>query len=91
MKPDMAQMNISLPEKLKNYVESRVSEGSYASSSDYIRDLVRRDQEHEMKRERLHAAIEEGRASGISDQDPFEFLDKLRDSMKDDAAKKNAA
>ncbi len=79
----MAQMNISLPDKLKSYVESRVAEGSYASSSDYIRDLVRRDQEYETKRARLHAAIEEGRASGISERSVEDIIA--------DAKRKNAA
>lgn len=62
----MAQMNISIPEKLKGWAESRVAEGRYSSTSDYVRDLVRRDQENEEKLRRLQAAIDEGRRSGIS-------------------------
>ena len=62
----MAQMNISIPEKLKGWAEARVAEGRYSSTSDYVRDLVRRDQEAEEARRRLQAAIVEGRASGIS-------------------------
>ena len=42
----MAQMNVSIPEKLKGWAEQRVAEGRYSSTSDYIRDLVRRDQEN---------------------------------------------
>jgi antitoxin ParD1/3/4 len=62
----MAQMNVSIPDKLKGWAEQRVAEGRYSSTSDYIRDLVRRDQENEEKLRRLQAAIDEGRASGIS-------------------------
>jgi antitoxin ParD1/3/4 len=62
----MAQMNISIPEKLKSWAEQRVAEGRYSSTSDYVRDLVRRDQEREEQVRRLQAAIDEGRASGIS-------------------------
>jgi antitoxin ParD1/3/4 len=62
----MAQMNISIPEKLKSWAEARVAEGRYSSTSDYVRDLIRRDQEAEQARHRLQAAIDEGRASGIS-------------------------
>ena len=62
----MAQMNISIPEKLKGWAEARVAEGRYSSTSDYVRDLVRRDQEAVEARRRLQAAIDEGRASGIS-------------------------
>ena len=63
----MAQMNISIPEKLKGWAESRVAEGRYSSTSDYVRDLVRRDQEHEEKRRQLQAAIDEGLASPVTD------------------------
>lgn len=59
----MAQMNISLPDGLKRWVEMRVSEGLYSSTSDLIRDLLRREQEFVTKRERLQAAIDEGLAS----------------------------
>ena len=62
----MAQMNVPIPEALKGWAESRVAEGRYSSTSDYVRDLVRRDQEREEARRRLQAAIDEGRASGVS-------------------------
>lgn len=74
----MAQMNISIPDKLKGWAEQRVAEGRYSSTSDYVRDLVRRHQEAEEARRRLRAAIEEERASGTSARDPFEKLDELR-------------
>ena len=53
-------MNVSIPDKLKGWAESRVAEGRYSSTSDYVRDLVRRDQEREEARRRLQAAIDEG-------------------------------
>jgi antitoxin ParD1/3/4 len=43
----MAQMNVSIPDKLKSWSEARDAEGRYRSTSDYVRDLVRRDQETE--------------------------------------------
>ncbi|MFP5436028.1 type II toxin-antitoxin system ParD family antitoxin [Sphingobium sp. ba1] len=61
-------MNISLPDGLKSWIEARVAEGRYSSSSDYVRDLVRREQEAEEKLRILRAAIEEGLASGVSDR-----------------------
>lgn len=59
-------MNVSLPDGLKSWAEARVAEGRYSSTSDYVRDLMRRDQEAEQARRRLQAAIDEGRASGRS-------------------------
>lgn len=64
----MAQMNISLPEGLKSWAEARVAEGRYSSTSDYVRDLMRRDQEAEEKLRNLRAMIEEGRASEETDR-----------------------
>jgi len=64
----MAQMNVSLPEGLKAWAEARVSEGRYSSTSDYVRDLMRRDQDAQEALARLQAAIDAGRASGASDR-----------------------
>lgn len=64
----MAQMNISIPDKLKSWVENRVSDGSYASSSDYMRDLVRRDQRTEEARRQLQVEIDKGLESPESDR-----------------------
>ena len=64
----MAQMNISIPDKLKGWAERRVAEGRYSSTSDYVRDLIRRDQEREEQAARLQAAVDEGLASGVSER-----------------------
>jgi antitoxin ParD1/3/4 len=64
----MAQMNVSLPDGLKSWAEARVAEGRYSSTSDYVRDLMRRDQDSEEKRQALQAAIDLGRASSSSER-----------------------
>jgi antitoxin ParD1/3/4 len=87
----MAQMNISIPQKLKSWAEARVAEGRFSSTSDYVRDLIRRDQDAEEARLRLQAAIDEGQASGISERDPFEYLDELRGRLRASAKNTNAA
>jgi antitoxin ParD1/3/4 len=63
----MAQMNVSLPEGLKTWAEARVSEGRYSSTSDLVRDLLRREQDQVTKFARLQAAIDEGLASPETD------------------------
>jgi antitoxin ParD1/3/4 len=78
----MAQMNISIPEKLKAWVESRVAEGSYASSSDYVRDLVRADQRYQVKLDSLRAEIQAGRESGISERSLEEIVAETRAKYK---------
>ena len=44
----MPTMNISLPEHLRSFVDEQVSQGAYGTSSEYVRDLIRKD------RDRLH-------------------------------------
>ena len=87
----MAQMNISIPDKLKQWVESRVGDGSYASSSDYLRDLVRQDQRHLEAAEHLRAEIQAGYDSGISDTDTFEHFEGLRQRISARATGHDAA
>jgi len=41
----MATMNVSLPAPMKKWVEGQTCDGRYSNASDYIRDLIRRDQE----------------------------------------------
>jgi antitoxin ParD1/3/4 len=40
----MSTMNISLPDALKAFVDSQVERGHYGTSSEYLRELIRRDQ-----------------------------------------------
>lgn len=74
----MAQMNISVPDKLKSWAESRVADGRYSSTSDFVRDLLRRDQDEEAKRLLLIAEIEKGLASPISDQTVDDVFERVR-------------
>lgn len=55
-------MNVSLPGTMRAWVESRVRTGSYANASDYVRDLIRHDQEEHKDRidEEAIAAIRQG-------------------------------
>jgi antitoxin ParD1/3/4 len=52
-------MNISLTDDLKAFVDSRIKARGYSSCSEYVRDLVRRDEER-AKEERFKALIQEG-------------------------------
>lgn len=56
-------MNISLNEDLKAFVDERVRSRGYSSHSEYVRDLVRRD-EQEAARDRLRSLLIEGLESG---------------------------
>ena len=51
----MATMNVSLPDEMRSFVEDQVGEGRYSSSSEYIRALVRQDQDRQQLRQLLLA------------------------------------
>jgi antitoxin ParD1/3/4 len=56
-------LSFALPETMRSYIDARVASGHYGNTSEYIRDLVRKDQIEEAKL-RLRALIEDGLASG---------------------------
>ena len=60
----MATMNVSLPEPMKAWVERQAEGGLYGNASDYIRDLIRRDQQRKEAIAALQTAITEGVGSG---------------------------
>lgn len=71
----MSTMNISLPETLKTFVDSQVSEGDYGSSSEYVRELLRKEKD----RVRLRRLIMDGMESDLIDE-PMDaaYFDKFR-------------
>ncbi len=62
----MATMNVSLPDPMKDWVEAQARTGRYSNASDYVRDLIRRDQERAGKLADLQNLITEGIESGVS-------------------------
>lgn len=64
----MATLNLSLPDAMKAWIEAQTKGGQYNNASEYVRDLIRRDQKERQQLERLQAAIDEGRRSGVSDK-----------------------
>lgn len=67
----MATMNVSLPDPMKDWVESRLKDGNFSNTSDYVRHLIRRDQERVAAIAQLQQAVDEGVASG--EARPFDF------------------
>jgi antitoxin ParD1/3/4 len=59
----MATMNVSLPDEMKEWVEAQTTSGRFGNSSDYVRDLIRRDQEAVAE---LQTLVDEGLNSGFS-------------------------
>lgn len=79
----MATMNISLPDQMKEWVERQVATGRYANASDYMRDLVRKDQLHVEAVAKLQKIVDDALASGISERSVDEiFADARRKAIE---------
>jgi antitoxin ParD1/3/4 len=70
----MATMNISLPESLKSFVDDQVSRRGYSTSSEYLRELIRKDQE----RLQLHGLLMSGAATRAAAPAKSRYFDSLR-------------
>ena len=64
----MTRVAVSLPDDLSDWATARAVEGRFAGPGDYLAELVRRDREDAEKLARLQAAIDDGRASGLSER-----------------------
>jgi len=74
----MATMNVSLPDAMKTWVEAQTKTGRYGNASDYVRDLIRRDQERADKIAAMQRLVDEARESGFTDQTVPEILEEAR-------------
>lgn len=80
----MSMMNISLPEELKTFVDQQVSGGGYTSTSEYVRELLRRERD----REKLRGLLLEGMNSPLSDVVADKaYFDQLRARLAAEHAK----
>ena len=70
-------MNIALPEPLRAFVAQRVESGDFGNTSEYIRDLIRKDR-RDQRIQRLRALIEDGLASGPAVSDTQADKDELQ-------------
>jgi antitoxin ParD1/3/4 len=79
----MATMNISLPESLKSFVDDQIAQRGYATSSEYVRELIRQDQE----RQSLRSTLLEGASSPLGAPVDDAYFERLsRRAGGDDGA-----
>ncbi|MBB6223646.1 antitoxin ParD1/3/4 [Rhizobium leguminosarum] len=77
----MATMNVSLPDPMKEWVDSQTKTGRYSNASDYVRDLIRRDQERSDKLAELQQLLTDGLESGVSDRSKDDILQVARERL----------
>ena len=74
----MSTMNVSLPEALKDFVDEQVAERGYGTSSEYVRELIRKDQD----RQRLRNLLLEGAASASLGPVDSSYFESLRQRVR---------
>jgi antitoxin ParD1/3/4 len=75
---DMGTMNISLPDSLKSFVDSQVSDGGYGTSSEYVRELIRKD----LDRRRLRDLLMRGARSKPGPAADASYFEALRHRVR---------
>ena len=75
----MTTMNISLPDALKSFVDEQVGTRGYSTSSEYVRELIRKDRD----RLGLHGMILEGAASPLAGTADADYFDRLRRGVRE--------
>lgn len=76
-------MSFALPESMRDYIDERVRSGQYGNTSEYLRDLIRKDQENEAQR-RLRSLI----AAGLDSGDGRAFDESVHSELRDRALSK---
>ena len=71
-------MNISLPDSLKSFVDEQVNERGYGTSSEYVRELIRKDQD----RQRLRGLLLAGAGSAPASSANAAYFEGLRDRVR---------
>jgi antitoxin ParD1/3/4 len=71
-------MNVSLPDPMKQWVEQQARPGRYSNASDYVRDLIRRDQDKATKIANMQAQVTEGIKCGAGSRS----MDELRKAAR---------
>lgn len=74
----MSTMNISLPDSLKAFVDEQVEKRGYGSCSEYLRELIRADQD----RQRLRALLLDGAASPPAAPVDPAYFESLRTGIR---------
>ncbi len=72
---------ITLTDKQDEWIKAQIASGDFTNDSEYIRDLVRRDQELSDKFNALKLAIQEGLDSGVSDLNMTQIRDNVRKEL----------
>ena len=73
---------ITVTDQQDDWIKSRIEAGEFTNDSEYIRDLIRRDQARFSEIEAIRAALIEGEESGISNRTPQEVREAVKKRLR---------
>lgn len=74
--------SITFTEEQDKWIKFQILKGDFTNDSEYIRDLVRKDQARSNKTLELKKAIEDGLNSGVSDKKVSDIMNDVEKMMK---------
>lgn len=80
----MMRKTITIPDAMESWIKARIESGRYVNDSEYMRDLIRRDQERHAGEEQLRGLIAEGLESGTSNASAADIKKRVENRLKAD-------
>nr|WP_138120614.1 type II toxin-antitoxin system ParD family antitoxin [Bathymodiolus heckerae thiotrophic gill symbiont] len=75
----MQRKTIAVTEQQESWIRSQIDTGKYDNDSEYLRELIRLDQEHKNKIAMLRSALIEGEKSGVTDRSMADILNDAKE------------
>ena len=75
---------ITVTDQQDQWIKARIAAGGFTNDSEYIRNLIRRDQEQSAKYRVLEAAIRDGIESGVSDKTVPQIMEEVEARLRSD-------
>ena len=75
----MATLNVSMPDAMREWIDAQIESGEYANASDYVRDLIRHDQR---ERDAIRLALIDGERSGEGSRSVKQIAQQAKRKLK---------
>jgi antitoxin ParD1/3/4 len=78
----MANVTVSIPDPVRDWIDSRIRSGEYADASEYLHTLIQQDRR---RHEQLVAALIEGEQSGLSSRSVADIIAGTKAKLRNGA------
>lgn len=78
----MLRKTITIPDAMDGWIKTQIDSGRYGNDSEYLRDLIRRDQDKRLAERELFSLIREGLESGVSNASVPDIMTRVEDRLR---------